>query len=63
MIGASFFGGGAIPGAVVGFVVGIEIQLVVDGVIIYECKTSADIIRIGWDNFLNIDYQNIKMIK
>lgn len=54
-IGATFFGGGAIPGAVAGFTVGVVIQLVTDGMIKVDGNTPADYIRIGVDKLFMID--------
>lgn len=54
-IGAAFFGGGAIPGAIAGFTVGVVIQVVTDGMIKIDGNTPADFIRMGFDKVLMID--------
>jgi hypothetical protein len=60
-IGALYFGGGAIPGAVAGFTVGVALQLLGDGLIKFEGKTPADFIRDGYDILFKVEDQSTKL--
>ena len=54
MIGSAFFGGGAIPGAVAGFTIGVGITLFSDKIITFDGKTPADFIRNGFDSLFQV---------
>jgi hypothetical protein len=57
-IGAAFFGGGAIPGAIAGFTVGVGIQLFTDKAITFDRKTPVDFVRDGFDKLFRVDEQD-----